>query len=80
MKEPCPPLNIVLLSHLVGQLDVGVAVTEASHVCYLTVGELQQPTALLILHLHDVEDALDSLGNTKQHRDESHLHSDYRAG
>lgn len=56
-----PPLDVVLLRHLVRQLDVGVAVTEASHVGHLGVRELQQGASVVVLHLHDVEDALHTL-------------------
>lgn len=58
---PASPSDAFLLHHLVGQLDVGVAVAEAGDVGDLGVGELQQRVAVLVLHLHDVEDALDPL-------------------
>lgn len=60
-SSPSVPLDVVLFCHFVRQLDVGIAVTEASHVCHLSVWELQQSSSVFILHLHDVKDALHTL-------------------
>lgn len=55
------PFDVVPLRYVVRKLDVGVAVTEARHVGHLPVCELQQRRSVLILHFHDVKDALHTL-------------------
>lgn len=52
------PLDVLFFGHFVRQLDVRIAVTEASHIRHLGVRELQQSGSVFILHLHDVKDAL----------------------
>ena len=51
--------EVVLVEHLVLQLDVGVAVAEARDVRHLVLVERQQLVPLGVLQLHDVEHALD---------------------
>lgn len=58
------PLDVVLFCHFIRQLNVGVAVTESSYICHLCIWELQQSSPVLILHFHDVKDALYTLMNT----------------
>lgn len=57
----CAPLDVVLFRHFIRQLDVGVSVTEASHIGHLGIGQLQQCSSIFILHLHDVKDTLHAL-------------------
>ena len=59
---PCPILFLPS-SHLVLQLDVGVAVAEARDIRHLVLVEGQQLVPLRVLELHDVEDALDVGGH-----------------
>ena len=51
--------EIVLVEHLVLQLDVGVAVAKARDVRHFVLVEGEQLVPLGVLQLHDVKDALD---------------------
>ncbi|TRZ02210.1 hypothetical protein DNTS_030438, partial [Danionella cerebrum] len=49
------------MNHFIGELNVGVAVAESRHICHLCIRELQEPSPVLVLHLHNVKDALYAL-------------------
>ena len=55
------PLNAVFLLYFVGQFYVGITITEAGHISHLDVCQLEEVCPLLVLHLHNVKDALNFL-------------------
>lgn len=54
-------VDAVLVDDLERHLDVWVAVAEPCHVRHLLIVELQQPDAVLVVQLHDVEHGFDVL-------------------
>ncbi len=61
MKIISLPRKLILVLDVVTELNVWISITEASHISHLCIWQLQNLGSVIVLHLHDIKDAVCAL-------------------